>query len=536
MSNGNLAVSLIITDSIVLNPSNNHFYNESIVKNPGTGLMVLSPNNTILWSHTWMPENYLNDFIYITNMMTDASNNIYVSGRFVGSVDIDPTAGVNMIQPANTYAAEGFVIKFDANGNFIWNKRFRSPLSTNGAYCDLFDGKFLSNGNLRFTGSFYGNFDFNPAPGTSAASQYFISSQDNSNNGFFLTLDTSGNFIDAQGVNSYYGQAGITSNYLDNQDNQYVIYFFVDSIDIDLGSGVTMLTNTGENTSAYCIAKYDAGSNLLWSKQFDSDFGRPKMTLMNNHFYLLSNFRDTTIFNDNSQVISLGQADIVYEKWDLNGNCLWSKSIQNTGYAYSHSLIEKNNSLYVAYTYKDSINTNSGMNDTTLYANSIDLALSRFSLTGNHISTNEIKSDSNIYFAGRGLAVDGNQLRLTFRIKDQVDIDPSSSTQLASPQFTSPYSVVNAFWQDAPTGTSSVHRNTNTLTVFPNPAEKNISLELENNCMLSIYSTKGKLIRQLKCKPGINKINIENLAPGNYLFQTIDLKKQAKASKIITVR
>ncbi|MBP6624691.1 MAG: hypothetical protein KA198_05945, partial [Chitinophagaceae bacterium] len=86
LPNNNMVYSLILSDSTKAMPMNNHFYNEPVVKNPGSGILVMSPNNTVAWSYSWMPVNYLNDFIYIYQTLVDDMGNIYLSGRYRGLV------------------------------------------------------------------------------------------------------------------------------------------------------------------------------------------------------------------------------------------------------------------------------------------------------------------------------------------------------------------------------------------------------------------------------------------------------------------
>jgi len=52
---------------------------------------------------------------------TDASGNVYISGSFESTVDFDPGVGVfNLTAIAND---DFFILKLDAGGNFVWAKR-----------------------------------------------------------------------------------------------------------------------------------------------------------------------------------------------------------------------------------------------------------------------------------------------------------------------------------------------------------------------------------------------------------------------------
>ena len=53
------------------------------------------------------------------NIWVDASQEVFVTGAFIGSTDMDPGTGVfNLI--SNTSSFDAFVLKLDSNGDFLW--------------------------------------------------------------------------------------------------------------------------------------------------------------------------------------------------------------------------------------------------------------------------------------------------------------------------------------------------------------------------------------------------------------------------------
>jgi hypothetical protein len=61
-----------------------------------------------------------NDQAY--SMAVDASGNIYLAGYFAYLVDFDPNAGVHNMGAAGVATQQGFLLKLDSNGNFVWSK------------------------------------------------------------------------------------------------------------------------------------------------------------------------------------------------------------------------------------------------------------------------------------------------------------------------------------------------------------------------------------------------------------------------------
>ncbi|MDQ1256134.1 MAG: hypothetical protein QG656_730, partial [Candidatus Hydrogenedentes bacterium] len=111
----------------------------------------------------------------------DSAGNVYTRGRFLGTVDFDPGAGIFNLTQAGS--SDLFVSKLDSGGNFVWAKRMGGSSIGDG------DGIAVdSAGNVYTTGWFLGTVDFDPGPGTfnltSAGNDIFVSK-----------LDSAGNFV-----------------------------------------------------------------------------------------------------------------------------------------------------------------------------------------------------------------------------------------------------------------------------------------------------------------------------------------------------
>ena len=73
LPNGNTIVTAIVDTNVNFYPGNNVIYQETGVRNPGSIVTCISPSNTVLWTKKWIPENYLNDFMYIYHTLHDGS-------------------------------------------------------------------------------------------------------------------------------------------------------------------------------------------------------------------------------------------------------------------------------------------------------------------------------------------------------------------------------------------------------------------------------------------------------------------------------
>lgn len=93
---------------------------------------------------------------------TDAGNNIYVTGDFIGTVDFDPGAGSVLIS-SNGNQRDCFILKLDAAGNYMWAGGFGSASLGDDAFSIYVDAST----NIYTTGYYQGTVDFDPGAGTS---------------------------------------------------------------------------------------------------------------------------------------------------------------------------------------------------------------------------------------------------------------------------------------------------------------------------------------------------------------------------------
>ena len=94
------------------------------------------------------------------SIATDASNNVYITGYFQGTVDFDP--GIATFSVTSSGSLDCFISKLDASGNFVTTKTFGSTGADYSASIIL-----DASGNVYTTGYFAATVDFDPGVGTS---------------------------------------------------------------------------------------------------------------------------------------------------------------------------------------------------------------------------------------------------------------------------------------------------------------------------------------------------------------------------------
>ncbi|MDP6288529.1 MAG: SBBP repeat-containing protein, partial [Acidimicrobiales bacterium] len=186
----------------------------------------------------------------------DSSDNVYITGSFIGTVDFDPGPGT-----ANFTVVDGndktFVLKLDSSGNLVWVKRIGSRTVTSIA--------LDSSGNIYTTGDFSGTADFDPGPGTTNLTQ-----NGGGYDAFVSKLNSSGDLVWAKSFGSS-GSKTLYSNSVavDSSGNVYTTGQLWSTADFDPGPGTTNLTSVA-GTDVF-VSKLDSSGDLVWAANFGGD-------------------------------------------------------------------------------------------------------------------------------------------------------------------------------------------------------------------------------------------------------------------------
>ncbi len=245
---------------------------------------------------------------YGTALAVDASGNAYFTG-FV-------TNG-----PGNE---DGFLNKWDANGNPIWASFVAGP-----AHDANHDVALDGDGNVYVSGAFSDTVEFdlgNPAGNLTSAGLTDI---------FIIKYDGDGNFIWVKGVGgtSSDGGYGIT---VDESSNVYLTGLYAGTVDFDPGSGMSNLTSAGFGD--VFVLKLDGDGNFVWAKSMGGTGGENGFDIAVNgsgHVFTTGFFDETADFDPGagtSNLSSAGQSDIFISKLDNSGDFLWARQVGGTDF------------------------------------------------------------------------------------------------------------------------------------------------------------------------------------------------------------
>lgn len=226
-------ISFDESHAIVLDASENVYttgeFNGTSDFDPGPGIYNLSTtggnsgfvskldvNGNFVWAQQVGGRNF--------DIKVDAYKNVYTTGIFAGTVDMDPGPGVYNF---TALYIDIFVSKLGPNGDFVWAKQFAGSAGHT-VFTNSYSINIDDHGNVYTTGVFINTFDFDPGPGV-----FNLGGP----GAFVSKLDANGDFIWAIKPNTFCNKV-----FTDAASNIYI----------------------GQGSS---ISKYNFNSNLIWTKQ-----------------------------------------------------------------------------------------------------------------------------------------------------------------------------------------------------------------------------------------------------------------------------
>ena len=251
-ASGNIYTIGIFSGTVDFDPGNG---THNITASTGLNSFIqkLSANGNFVWAKT-----ITGGYNFAENGTLDASGNVYLVGIFQGSPDFDPGTGVTTLTASGD--SDGYILKLNANGNFVWAKGYGGV----GTSCIPNAVAVDASGNVYSTGYFHtptyvagGIADFDPGTGTSTLTN--MGNEDM----FIQKLDASGNFVWVKG-NQGTGTVNAEGIVLDASGNIYTSGVFSSAVDFDPNATTNTLTASFYDLF---VQKLDASGNLVWVTQ-----------------------------------------------------------------------------------------------------------------------------------------------------------------------------------------------------------------------------------------------------------------------------
>ncbi len=156
------------------------------------------------------------------HILTDPFDNIYLSGYFQDSIDINPNLPIQNMNNLGDF--NGFLLKLDSSGNYTWSIPY-GGLQLTFPTCVTIDPL----GDLYTTGIFKGSVDFDPG-----TSNFTLNSVNQS--AFIQKITDQGEFVWAKQITSENGDAYGMSICVDDSFEVYTMGVFEGNTDFGIGS------------------------------------------------------------------------------------------------------------------------------------------------------------------------------------------------------------------------------------------------------------------------------------------------------------
>ena len=339
---------------------------------------------------------------------TDSSGNVYVIGRYVGSVTIGSTtlnsAGSN----------DAFVAKYDTIGTVQWATSIGGGDSDNGHGIATDSG-----GNVYVVGSYYDSVTIGSITLTGSYDDAFVAK-----------YDTSGTVQWARSIGgtSYDYGYGIAT---DSAGNVYVVGSYYGSVTI----GLTTLNSTGSSDAF--VAKYDTSGTVQWALSIggtSADYVYGIATDSGGNVYVTGYYAGSVTIGSTT-LNSAGSNDAFVAKYDTSGTVQWALGIGGTSFDRGFGIAtDSGGNVYVVGEYRGSITigsttlTNAGAGDTFVvkYSPPITLHINKdvdvqgdLNVSGTTTNVSDKRLKSNVHVIENALEKVGKLSGYTFTMNNK---------------------------------------------------------------------------------------------------------------------
>lgn len=423
----------------------------------------------------------------------DSDRNIYFAGNFRTSV-IRFSPNVELYSSNENYN-EGFIAKYDYNGECAWAKRI------GGAGNDLIHAFELdSEKNIYIAGSFM---------------SYALNFGDNIqlklkgwSDAFFVKVDSTGAVLAANRIGDIDLEEARAIAF-DDSANIYIAGVYVsDSLKM---SENEIIRNNGLRD--VFLAKYSPEGAFKWIRGFGgskADYVSSIACAKNGEIYLTGNYQSEAIkLNDNIIISNGGYSDSYIIKYAAEAEPLWAKNIDGDKDEISKDIKIGNNALFICGN-SNSVYSNFSSNVYIASKGEFDGFIAKYNFTGACQWAQNMGGASNDYINGISLGNDGS-INISgwfasslLRFNNLITVNASALQYGNNGYFFAKYidglnSIKNSYAEKA------------NIAIFPNPCADKIEIELNefeiNNLSVEIFNSNGVRLIEYKY-PILNDKNI----------------------------
>jgi hypothetical protein len=250
---------------------------------------------------------------YCRHIEVDEDLNIYMTGYFSGEADFDPGSEEYLLEGVEL---DGFLAKYDQDGNFIWAFDLGSDYN-----CSAFDVALDESNNVWVSGVFRGDVDFDPSENE------FLLSGHGSQDAYMAKYTSGGDLIWAGEIGGNLSVFYLPTLQCDADGNLYFTSYFLREVDLDPGSGTHTVTSNG--SSDILLIKLNSSGAFQWGFAMGGSSQDQSRDILidNSTIFITGIFEDSIDFDPSSgqaEFISTEDYDAYLAAYTLDGDYLWA--------------------------------------------------------------------------------------------------------------------------------------------------------------------------------------------------------------------
>lgn len=353
------------------------------------------------------------------SIAVDSSSNVYVSGSFRSTADLDP--GANTLSFTSSGGQDAFVSKFDSSGGLLWVRQMGGSTDDR-ARSIVLD----SVGNVFIAGYFQGTADFDPGVGTTNLT--VVGSQD----GYVWKLNSSGDLVWVRQL----GGSSIDNMYsiaIGSNGDLVISGSFMSTVDFDPGAGTNNLTAVGA-IDAF-VLKLNSSGAFVWVSQLGgtgTEQGFAVAVDAAGNAYATGPFQGTVDVDPGvgtTNLTSAGAIDAFVWKLNSTGALVWAGQLGGTGSDSGAAIaLDSSSNVYLAGYFQVSADFDPGVGTTTLTsAGGQDVYILKLDTTGAFVWVRQVGGTGNDI--ANAVFVDGSTSSyITGSFQGTADFDPDTAT------------------------------------------------------------------------------------------------------------
>ncbi len=380
-------------------------FTDTIDFDPGAGTAIASASpagifvckytsaGALTWAKTMVSTYLGNGF----SICVDGAGNVITTGRFSGTADFDPGAGVhNLLTGGGGYGV--FLQKLDGSGNYQWSFVINASGNDQGT-CVKTDAA----NNIYICGSIASNNDFDPAAGNSV-----VFTKGNLD-AFVAKYNSGGGYLWAKGFGSTTTDIA-QGLVVDASQNVYFTGYFSSTFDANPDTAAAAVNNlvSAGNADVFLI-KLNSNGSFGWAKQVGStgiDVATGISLGAGATIYLSGYFEGTVDFDPSAATTSFtsfGLKDGFLLSLNGVGDLNWCKQMGGTGDDYNYATSATTGtltSIYSTGTFTGTANFNPPATANLAAAGAADAFVHRMLYTCTYPTTPTVSSTVNSVCSG----------------------------------------------------------------------------------------------------------------------------------------